>query len=596
MIDYCVRTASGGHRYHIRQKISDCAGACLTLYLPIWIPGSYTRRDFAKHVRDMRMFADDVALDWRLLDPSTWQVDVPSDASELLLEYSVYARDVSVRGCYLDHQRGLFNPCCACVAVQGREDDRHRLALAFDSARANWSCCGADMDQGVWIADDYDALIDTPLMLGAALQCASFDVSGKAHEMVVSGAVVSMDMDRLVADVRTICRAAHEVFAAWPEQVGTYRFMLHVTDHVYGGLEHRSSTLLMAPRKLLPRRDLSPSQEYLRLLGLCSHEYFHTWNVKDLKPRDYQPYDLRCEQPSEMLWLFEGFTAFFDNWLLVRSGVISAQQYWRILAEDISNHLRRRGRSKQTLAHSSFEAWTKLYNGGEDAINSSTNYYVHGSLFALCLDVFLRERSDEQWHLPRVMRELWSQYQKDGVGLDEAGFRDCVSAWLPESARADFAALMQRGLHTTVELPLEDALAALGMRLQYHAAKHQGTPASSDPGFRWREDHGVWRVTALDETSAAAKVGVGVDDVLVAVNQLQVSGDVLREQLCHGKAWTNVRIHVFRDRVLQGFDVVLQDAEINHAQIQSDPHASAAAQARCRQWLNLALEHPTKEQ
>ncbi|UJF24947.1 M61 family peptidase [Suttonella sp. R2A3] len=590
MIQYNVRTSQGGHRYHIRQTISQCAGQALTLYLPIWIPGSYTRRDFAKHIRDMRITADDHVLNWQLLDPSTWQVDVPDGCDELVLEYSVYARDISVRGCYSDDERGLFNPCCACLAVEGQENKAHRLQLSFDEQRTGWSLYGADLVDQALSFTDYDALIDTPLILGAHLDCARFEVHGKTHELIVSGAAMATDTARLVNDVRQICAAAQEVFGDWPAQVGTYRFMLHVTDNVYGGLEHRSSTLLMAPRRLLPRKDYPIDDHYLRLLGLCSHEYFHTWNIKDLKPHDYQPYDLRHEQPSEMLWLFEGFTAFFDNWLLVRSGVISAQQYWRLLAGDISNHLRRRGRHKQTLAHSSFEAWTKLYNGGEDAINSSTNYYVHGALFALCLDVFLRKNTHDQWHLPRVMRNLWQDYQASGKGLTEAHFSAFVREQLPADAHEAFNEFMYDGLHTTKPLPLEETLSALAMCLHYRLAKHKDEPIKVDPGFRWQKVNGAWRVSALDEASVAAAAGVAVDDVLVAVNQLQVSSEVLRDELQLAPENSRVDVHVFRDGVLKRKTFSLQAAELDEAHVEPDSHASAAAKLRLRQWLNLSLD------
>ncbi|MBV7434804.1 PDZ domain-containing protein [Cardiobacteriaceae bacterium TAE3-ERU3] len=585
MIDYLITAADGGHRFNVEQRVPVSGGQEYTLYLPVWIPGSYTRRDFSKYLRNLTAKSGGEVLPWQMINPSTWQVSVPQGAKELVLTYNVYARDISVRGNYLDHERGIINPCCTCIAVEGMEDMVHRIELALADG---WQWYGAEALNGRVCCDDYDHLIDTPLMLGAALQHAEFDVYGKRHELVVSGAKWDYDFERLVDDARKICIAEHDMFGGWPKATQDYCFMLHATDNVYGGLEHRSSTMLMAPRALLPRTDGTISPNYIRLLGLFSHEYFHTWNVKDLKPADYQPYDVRQEQPSEMLWFFEGFTAYFDNLLLVQSGVIKEEHYWQLLADDITNHTRRRGHKHQTLAHSSYEAWTKLYNGGEDALNSSTNYYVHGALFAFCLDMFLRTQSDDDISLASVLRGAWQQYSEDGQGMTEARFVEIVSGQLPKEVEGEFTAFLQRGLHSLEPLPLAESLAAVGMHLSMKADSVQGKAASSEPGFRWRDDHGKLRVTRLDEGSSAARAGIAVDDELVAVDNIVASEAMLRRCLLESESGRDADIHVFRDGILHHFTVELEGALKDKACIEPVREADAATQARRRAWLKQA--------
>ena len=385
MIRYHLTPLPAGHRYGIRQSfVAQASGEC-ALYLPVWIPGSYMRRDFARLLYDLRATVNGREVAVRLCSPSAWAVDGVQAGDTIELHYEVYARDVSVRGNYLDDTRGFFNPCAACIAVAGREGEAHELEIAVPEG---WQL--STPAQSVFA--DYDQLIDSPLMIARQWQEAEFDLGGVRHRIIVTGAAQAFDLPGLTADVERACAQALAMFGAFPRAVGKeYHFLLHVTEDTYGGLEHRSSTLLMTPRRDLPHAGAAQKTSgYVQLLGLFAHEYFHTWHVKDMKPRDYQPYQLMHEQPSELLWLFEGFTSYFDDVLLCEAGVISREEYAQLLARTISAYWQRRGRLRQTLAASSLEAWTKLYNGGENANAISTSYYGHGALFAFCLDAQLR--------------------------------------------------------------------------------------------------------------------------------------------------------------------------------------------------------------
>lgn len=590
-IHYQIEPSQGGHRFLVNMHFTHHGGQ-LALALPIWIPGSYTRRDFSKHISQLQLSNQQGEhFPLTMTGLSSWSATLPEAPDHYQLSYRVYARDQSVRGCYLDHERAVFNPCCACIMVEQQSHLPHQLRFNLQQRHRNWHIAGADNDT---IFDDYHHLIDSPFILAANIQQQQFELQGIRHDIVITGHSPAFDIERLSQDVAKVCHEAVHLFGRLPN-IARYQFLLHLTTDVYGGLEHRASTLLMAPRDGLPSPHANqPNPAYIRLLGLFSHEYFHTWNIKDLVPKDYQPYNLHQEQPSEMLWLFEGFTAYFDNWLLMRSGVISEDSYLSLLAADISAYWQRTGRLTQTLAQSSYEAWTKLYNGGEDAINSSSNYYVHGALMAFCLDVFLRCNSDNRHTLASVIASLWQQFQHDAIGLDEPLFRQHIDSLLSPEASQSFQPLLSQFLHSHEPLPLKWACEQLGLSLQTVASssahKHQAKQRhSSDPGFTWQTNNNTLTINRLDDNSPAALSGLAVGDKLVAVNHLRATAQTLSHTLHHNQPQSAVTLHIFRDSYLYHFQTHLQSPPHDSALLRIDPQANSNAQARRRRWFKQSL-------
>ena len=221
---------------------------------------------------------------------------------------------------------------------------------------------------------------------------ANSECAACTHEFVVAGAWPGFDGARLLADARRICEAQ---VAFWHGRgkppLSRYVFLLNAVDDGYGGLEHRASTALLCARRQLPRQGVSESSDgYVTLLGLISHEYFHTWNVKRLKPRDFERIDFSRENYTRLLWFFEGFTSYYDDLLLLRAGLIDAPRYLRLLAKTVSGVLATPGRRQQSVAESSFDAWIKYYRSDENTPNATISYYAKGSLVALALDLSLR--------------------------------------------------------------------------------------------------------------------------------------------------------------------------------------------------------------
>ena len=316
---------------------------------------------------------------------------------------------------------------------------------------------------GSYRAADYDELVDTPVEMGH-FWTGEFVSCGVKHRLVVTGALPSFDGARLLADTERICTAAIRM---WHGKNGRaphrhYVFLLHAVDDGYGGLEHRHSTALICSRRDLPRVGESVASDgYVTLLGLISHEYFHTWNVKRLRPAEFSRYDLEQENYTELLWFFEGFTSYFDDLLLVRAGLIEPAHYLKLLGKTIALVDQTPGRKVQSVAQSSFDAWVKYYRQDENTINATVSYYTKGSLVALCLDLSLRSEGSS---LEAVMRGLWKRCA--GGPMSEADLQDELHAQTGRS----WAQEIRDWVHGTADLPLARLLRAHGVKIDTEKA------------------------------------------------------------------------------------------------------------------------------
>ena len=437
--------------------------------LPVWIPGSYLVREFSQHLQQLTARQGGRAIALKQLDKHRWQAD-NSAGQALELRYQVYAFDASVRTAFVDATRGFFNPTSTCLRALGHEDQPHALRLERGGLPEDWSVAsglpGLELDPhgfGDYLAGDYDELADCPFTLGRFFS-AEFVAGGVPHRFVLTGAGAGVDTERLVEDTRRICETQIQFWHGdGAPPFGQYVFMLHASADGYGGLEHRNSTALICARADLPRRGAKPAplkatDGYTTLLGLISHEYFHTWNVKRLRPREFARYDYDGENYTELLWFFEGFTSYYDDLLLRRAGLIDDATYLQLLAKTINQVQQAPGRLLQSVAQASFDAWVKYYRVGENTPNATVSYYTKGALVALCLDLTLRDSGHST--LDGVMRALWRRC--DGGPLRESDVR----AALREQGRRAFTAELQEWVHGTADLPLAQLLPALGAKWQ----------------------------------------------------------------------------------------------------------------------------------
>ena len=451
------------HLFHVTLTIAQPA-AQQRVALPVWIPGSYMVREFAKNLQNLRATQSRRSVPVHQLDKATWQVDA-APGKPLVLTYAVYALDNSVRTAWLDASRGFFNGTSLCLQVAGQETLPHALELMSTRATATWHVATGlpavatnTRGFGSYMADDYDALVDHPFELGH-FWSGEFKACGVPHRFVVAGAAPSFDGARLLADTQKICEAEIRFWHPRGKPPHTnYVFMLNAVDDGYGGLEHRNSTALICTRRDLPRvGDKRSSEGYTTLLGLISHEYFHTWNVKRLKPAAFAQFDYSRENYTHQLWFFEGFTSYYDDLLLRRAGLLDDAAYLRLLNKTINQVDQTPGRLVQSVAESSFDAWVKYYRQDENTPNATVSYYTKGALVALCLDLTLRAEGTTD--LDEVMRSLFKRCK--GGPMSEADLLDVLQLLAGRSLAPELA----QWVHSTDTLPLQPLLERHGVAI-----------------------------------------------------------------------------------------------------------------------------------
>lgn len=549
------------HQWRVSVTVEQPDPAGQRFCLPVWIPGSYLVREYARHVVQAHAESADQPVALVKVDKHSWLAAPCS--GPLTLHLTVYARDESVRGAYVDDQRAYFNGAAILPWVVGQSDGPQALHIErpTDTCAVGWQVATAmssvtvDADGfGDYTAADYDELIDHPVEV-SAWQSVAFEAAGTPHRIVVSGQHHG-DLARLAADVQRVCEWQISLFGG-QAPFASYTFLLLATSNGYGGLEHRASTSLIARRDHLPRARGHDDKGYRSLLGLFSHEYFHSWLVKRIKPADFAPYDLAGENLTRQLWLFEGFTSYYDDLALLRSGVIDTPTYLELLAETISRVHAVPGHRVQTLEDASLDAWIKYYRPDENTPNVAVSYYAKGSLVALALDLHLRRETAGRVSLDTVMQALWAQHAE--APLHDGDFEALAEA----VSGLSLAAFFERALRTTETLPLPDLLAAIGVDWRWSAGKAAANdtpePAMAALGAKVSTS-GAARVSHITPDGAAQRAGLAVGDEIIAMDGWRVDATSLPELLKALAPGQTVSVHSARDGRLREAELTLDAA------------------------------------
>ena len=550
-----------------------------SLWLPAWIPGSYLMREFARNITavhyeilDSQVVSNDKQINKyraQKTDKNTWQLPEARAAQRIRLHYEVYCYDLSVRTAYVDQQRLYGNFTSLALAIDGQEQQGVEVDLivpaaflADKDASLVRLACGLEAVQSqidklriyTLQADSYHELIDHPFEF-AEQDNFDFIIQDNSHQTLshhfyLSGKH-SANMGRLQQDVTQICQTYLDWLGDAP--FNNYTFMTFASGQDYGGLEHINSTSLITPRRDLPNADEPkvPSADYQRFLGLCSHEYFHAWWVKTVRPDVMLDVDLRREAFTPLLWVFEGFTSYIDDFMLQASGVIDKGSYLRLLAEQINRYYQTPGRTHQSVAESSFDAWIKLYRNDENTGNAGISYYNKGALVALCLDLTLLAKSDGRYRLFDVVKEFYSQAKQNDnkrIGISSADMGAVIGQFMP---LADWEEFERRYVNDVEELPLEALLVANGIKI------HTNTKETADKNIPWgmrcSETPLGLKVNRVSRNSAAAKAGISAHDIIVAIDGIKAD----TKQLATFSAATRaVQCHLFRRDELMVVEVL----------------------------------------
>ena len=581
------------HQFCVELELPDPASGGQEFWLPVWIPGSYLVREFARHVLQLQAWCAGKPVAVEKIAKNRWRA-APC-VGPLRLRYTVYAFDLSVRTAYLDGSRGFFNPSSLLLAASGREQQTHTVDIVCPDFAPQWTLattlpalqCAAN-GFGTRQAGSYAALIDHPLEMGDLLRL-EFSAGGARHAMVIAHGEFLRDVvdgKRLARDLKRICSAQIALFEPRSKRApfAQYLFMVAPTADGHGGLEHADSTALMCARRSLPHpRMTEADSDYRDFLGLCSHEYFHAWNVKRIKPRAFTPYDLERENPTGLLWLFEGFTAYYDDLMVLRAGLVTPQQYLDGLARTASAVQRTPGRMVQSVAEASFDAWTKYYRPDENTPNATVSYYQLGALVALSID--LRLRRDSAVTLDDLMRLLWTRHGRDDAPLRAQGVaEDALPALLEELSGLDWRGFFRRHIHGTELPPLKTQLAQFGV-----AWATPDDTAFDALGLSVQEQAGGWlAVQRVRNGGWAERAGLAAGDLLVALNGERARKSLLERRHALARPGDVWRIDTLRQDRLLHTETPWFTLPNSRIQLRVADRLQAAQRQRLHAWLGMA--------
>lgn len=585
-IHYCLIPADPyGHLYDVSVEIQQPDPDGQIISLPNWIPGSYMIRDFAKHLIGMKATTlSGEGLSLTSLNKSQWKI-APS-AQAIRLSYQVYAWDLSVRGAHFDQTHGFFNGTSCFVMVEGQRDQAVSLDIQSTDFTDNQAWLVATSLKplntdpsgfGLYQAQDYDELIDHPVEMGSFTQ-AEFFASGIKHRVVLTGKH-NCDLERLCADLTKICSSQLEFFGQ-PAPFDEYLFMVMVVGDGYGGLEHRASTALVCSRDVLPYPGMGTANDsYLEFLELCSHEYFHSWNVKRIMPAQFQTPDLSQPAYTEQLWWFEGATSVYDLQFLLRAGMIDQSKYLNTLAQQMTRVYRMPGRFKQSVSESSIHSWTKFYQQDENAPNAIISYYTKGALIALGLDFEIRKATQNQKTLDDLLLYLWQHYGSVKLGLKEGEIETIASSL----AGKDLGTYFDRYLRGTEDLPFDDWFAEWGISFQQRpatSANDLGGRSTQDQAYLniganlLNTEHQTLKVTHVWQQRPAHQAGLSANDEIIAINGIKIISttqlDSLLSRAQIGDQWL---CHAFRRDELMTFTLTLDAPVLDRIQLEADENA-----------------------
>lgn len=570
MIRYTITADNPkAHLLNITLDIESPSQPVQHLRLPNWIPGSYLIRDFAKNILNLRAVNQQGApIKIDTIDKSNWRFTCTESVT---VNYQVYAWDLSVRSAHFDETHAFFNGTSTFLEVvnQSKQPCEVTILNTDIDKQNNWKVAtgmpSESVDEngfGTYRAESYPALIDYPVEI-SDFEVIEFEANEIPHKMVLTG-VFQLDKDRLKNDLIKICETELNLFGA-PAPIDNYLFQVMVTGNDYGGLEHRNSTALICGRNDLPYPGMQDASEgYLKFLELCSHEYFHTWNVKRIQPKVFQNADLQNPVYTNQLWWFEGITSYYDSLILLRAGLIDKPTYLSILAKQMTRVYRMPGRFEQSVAESSWLTWTKFYQQNENAPNAIISYYTKGSLIALGLDLIIRQQTNSEKSLDDVLLHLWQHYGSTGKGLNDGE----IEAICSQVSGVDFTHFFEQYLFGTHDLPFTELFKPFGIHFDLTEATSLndlgGMPRASQSlattiGANLSTLNNGLKLTHVWNNQPAWAAGLASGDIIIALNTLQVTNSSQVEQILkRALPGERVTCHYFRRDELRETELVLQ--------------------------------------
>lgn len=506
------------------------------IQMPVWTPGSYLVREYARHVQDFAAKnADGRELEWRKTNKDTWEIDAKK-AGEIIVTYKVYANELTVRTNELNSEHAFWNNAALLMHPKGIIKAPSTLkVIPFGTWKVATGLPKVAGQENTFRAADYDILYDSPFEVSNFKEI-SFDVQGKPHRYVVTGEG-NYDLNKLARDTAKIAEQSYRIFGELP--VEDYLFILNTRGG--GGLEHLNSTALQFNR-------FGFTSNYTGFLSLVAHEYFHLWNVKRIRPDALGPFDYHNENYTRLLWVAEGATAYYESILLMRAGLISDKEFLTTRAESFQALQARPGRFETSVEDASFDAWIKYYRQDENAVNNQISYYDKGEIVNFLLDLQIRKDSNGAKSLDDVLRYLYQEFYKKGKNYSPADYQK-VSEMMAGKSLDEFFSKYVRG---TDELNYNALLNEFGLQLSTGSARE-----TAYLGATLSQSGDRLTITALPADTPAYEQGLNTSDQIIAVDGYRASQQFLQTYLGERKPGDKVRMTVFRFDKLMDLEITL---------------------------------------
>ena len=545
----------------------------LDLKMPVWTPGSYLIREYAKHLQDFCVYSENERpLPWQKLSKNHWQIETLG-VSEVIVQYTIFANELTVRTNHLDSTHGYFNGAALFFYIPECEKNPIRIKVILPKSdwQVSTSLPKIPDTENTFEAEDFDTLVDSPFEIGSH-QLHQFEVQGKKHQLAIWGKG-NVEPEKLIPDLQKIIEVEAEFFGGLPYE--EYLFILHSSSKGFGGLEHKFGCTLNYPRfgfRNQEKRD--------RFMQLVAHEFFHLWNVKRIRPKALEVFDYEQENYTPSLWFCEGTTSYYDLLIPLRAGIYDVKTFLKALGKEITLLLTTIGRKVQPVSESSWDAWIKLYRRDANSNNCQISYYLKGSMISLLLDLLIREKHQSQRSLDDVMRQMWEKFGKSEIGFTPEQLKSVIE----EVVELDLGDFFERYIHGVYELPFDEYLRPFGLRLKREDNEWP------DLGMNVVSENGKEIVKFVENQGPAQLAGLDAGDELLAIDGFRINADKLSDRLKDYQPEDVLEVTVFHQDELITHQVTLAHPSPSRYQVVPVKNPTAKQEENFAGWLGTSLE------
>jgi predicted metalloprotease with PDZ domain len=576
MISYQVAMSQPeSHLYEVRLRVKDWQASVMDLKMPVWTPGSYLVREYAKNLQDFTVLdIEERSLPWSKKSKNHWQIDT-TGITDITVHYRIFANELTVRTNHLDQTHAYFNGAATFLYVVGFEKSPIQVTIIPPESTGRISTALPALPElrHTFIAADFDTLVDSPFEIGTH-ESHYFEVLGKPHELAIWGKG-NFQGRTAIEDIEKIIKVEAELFGGLPYE--SYLFLLHLTSDGYGGLEHKNSCSLIYQRFGFRAKD-----KYNQFMQLLAHEFFHLWNVRRIRPQALEVFDYDQENYTSCLWFCEGTTSYYDVILPWRAGIYDAKTCLETLSKDINRFLNTPGRLVQPLSESSWDAWIKLYRRDANSDNSQISYYLKGQMVSLLLDLLIRERHNNLRSLDNVMQIMWQKFGIPEVGYTPEQLQNVISS----VANVNLEDFWQLCLHSTEELPLNQYLKPFGLKIQANG----NAEAIPFLGLTAKTENGSTIVKFVETGSPAQKAGIDPGDELLAIEGIRVNAEQLPERLKDYQPSDSISLSLFHQDQLRTVLVILGEPRPNSYKLVPVKNPTMQQSNNFQGWLGVPLQ------